>query len=128
MTAVPGSDRLPSGLGAAVPTRGKPGSQPNRLLYALLLLGIVIVVGPFIWMLLGSFKPQADFLRNPPPFLPTVPTLDNYNLLICPMLGYALAKLRWRGKRIVLAVVLATLMVPAGVTLVPNFVLMSSLD
>jgi multiple sugar transport system permease protein len=43
------------------------------------------------------------------------------------MLGYALAKLRWRGKRIVLAVVLATLMVPAAVTLVPNFVLMSSL-
>jgi multiple sugar transport system permease protein len=105
-------------------------------------------------MLLGSFKPQAEFLRNPPTFIPAQPTLDNYgrlierldfprfffnslvvasavtvgNLIFCPMLGYALAKLRWRGKRIVLGVVLATLMVPAGVTLIPNFVLMSTLD
>ena len=154
MAAVPGSDRLPSGLGAAVVARGKPDSQPNRMLYLLLFLGIVLVVGPFVWMLLGSFKPQVDFLRQPPPFFPSTPTVDNYqrlverldfprfffnstvvatavtvgNLVFCPMLGYALAKLRWRGKGIVLAVVLATLMVPAGVTLVPNFVLMSSLD
>ncbi len=154
MTAVPGSDRLPAGLGTVSAARGKPGGSSNRLLYALLLFGILLVVGPFLWMLLGSFKPQAEFLRNPPTFLPDAPTLDNYqrlverldfprfffnstvvaatvtagNLVFCPMLGYALAKLRWRGKRIVLGVVLATLMVPAGVTLIPNFVLMSSLD
>ncbi len=158
MSAVPGSDRLPAGLGTATAargqSRGRPGASTNWLLYALLLLGLLLVVGPFVWMLLGSFKPQGEFLRNPPTFLPSAPTLDNYgrlverldfprfffnstlvatavtvgNLIFCPMLGYALAKLRWRGKRIVLAVVLATLMVPAGVTLIPNFVLMSSLD
>ena len=43
------------------------------------------------------------------------------------MLGYALAKLRWHGKRVVMALVLATLMVPAGITLIPNFILMSNL-
>ena len=154
MTAVPGSDRLPAGLGTARSAQAKPGARPNWLLYVLLFIGILLVVGPFVWMLLGSFKPQGDFLRNPPTFLPSEPTLDNYqrlvdrldfprfffnstlvatvvtagNLIFCPMLGYALAKLRWRGKGIVLAVVLATLMVPAGVTLVPNFVLMSSLN
>jgi multiple sugar transport system permease protein len=153
MAAVPGSDRLPVGLGTDR-ARGKPGSSTNLALYGLLFLGIVLVVGPFLWMLLGSFKPQAEFLRSTPTFLPEAPTLDNYgrlverldfprfffnsivvaatvtagNLIFCPMLGYALAKLRWRGKRIVLGVVLATLMVPAGVTLIPNFVLMSSLD
>ncbi len=154
MTAVPGSDRLPAGLAPVRGARGKPGSGTNWLLYALLFFGILLVVGPFLWMLLGSFKPQAEFLRNPPTFLPDAPTMDNYqrlierldfprfffnstvvaaavtagNLIFCPMLGYALAKLPWRGKGIVLAVVLATLMVPAGVTLIPNFVLMSSLD
>ena len=49
------------------------------------------------------------------------------NLLFCPMLGYALAKLRWRGKRLIMGLVLATLMVPAGITLIPNFILMSNL-
>ena len=153
MSAVPGSDRLPAGLGTDR-ARGKPGSSTNWLLYLLLFLGIVLVVGPFLWMLLGSFKPQAEFLRSTPTFLPEAPTTGNYgrlverldfprfffnsivvaaavtagNLIFCPMLGYALAKLRWRGKRIVLGIVLATLMVPAGVTLIPNFVLMSSLD
>ena len=48
-------------------------------------------------------------------------------LIFCPMLGYALAKLRWHGKGLVMALVLATLMVPAGITLIPNFILMSNL-
>ena len=48
-------------------------------------------------------------------------------LVFCPMLGYALAKLRWHGKGLIMALVLATLMVPAGITLIPNFILMSNL-
>jgi multiple sugar transport system permease protein len=104
-------------------------------------------------MVMGAIKPSVDFLRNPPTFLPSTVTTDNFsrlfdqldfprfffnssvialavtvgNLIFCPMLGYALAKLSWRGKRVIMAVVLATLMVPAGVTLIPNFILMSSL-
>ncbi len=111
------------------------------------------MIGPFLWMVLGSIKPKADFLRNPPTFLPSELTNDNYGrlfdqldfprfflnsavialavtvgtLVFCPMLGYALAKLPWRGKRVVMGVVLATLMVPAGITLIPNFILMSNL-
>ena len=121
--------------------------------YVLLTLGILLMVGPFLWMLLGSLKPQAEFLVSTPAFLPKDPTLDNYerlfsrldfprfffnsavvalivtvgNVLFCPMLGYALAKLQWRGKRLIMGLVLATLMVPAGITLIPNFVLMSNL-
>jgi multiple sugar transport system permease protein len=122
-------------------------------IYLLLILGILLMVGPFLWMLLGSFKPQAEFLVSPPTFLPKDATIDNYqrlfgkldfprfffnssvvavavtvgNVLFCPMLGYALAKLQWRGKGLIMGLVLATLMVPAGITLIPNFVLMSNL-
>ncbi len=121
--------------------------------YLLLTLGILLMVGPFLWMLLGSLKPQAEFLVNPPTFLPKEPTTNNYerlfaqldfprfffnssvvalvvtigNVVFCPMLGYALAKLQWRGKRLIMGLVLATLMVPAGITLIPNFVLMRNL-
>ena len=142
------------------PTRGRPapddveGRRSNPwLIYLGLTFGILLMVGPFLWMLLGAFKPQAEFLVNPPTFLPKNPTTDNFtrlfdqldfprfffnsslvavavtlgNVLFCPMLGYALAKLRWRGKRLVMGLVLATLMVPAGITLIPNFVLMANL-
>ncbi len=113
----------------------------------------MLMVGPFLWMVLGSIKPESDFLQNPPTLLPSAATTNNYtrlfdqldfprfffnssvialavtvgNLLFCPMLGYALAKLRWRGKRLIMGLVLATLMVPAGITLIPNFILMSNL-
>jgi multiple sugar transport system permease protein len=130
---------------------GRAASSPWS--YIILTLGLVVMVGPFLWMLLGSLKPAADFLRNPPTFLPSVATTDNYGrlfeqldfprfffnsavialavtvgtLVFCPMLGYALAKLRWHGKGLIMALVLATLMVPAGITLIPNFILMSNL-
>ncbi len=138
----------------ALPDQAARRRAPSKVwIYALLTLGIVLMVGPFLWMLLGSLKPQAEFLVNPPTFLPKNPTTNNFerlftnldfprfffnsslvavavtlgNILFCPMLGYALAKLQWRGKRLVMGLVLATLMVPAGITLIPNFVLMRNL-
>jgi multiple sugar transport system permease protein len=134
---------------------GDAGRRSSRTwwIYLLLMLGLLLMVGPFLWMLLGSLKPQAEFLVSPPNFLPQAPTTDNYdrlfsqldfprfffnsslvalvvtvgNVLFCPMLGYALAKLQWRGKGLIMGLVLATLMVPAGITLIPNFVLMRNL-
>jgi multiple sugar transport system permease protein len=139
-----------------VVAKPKPDGQGARSIpwvYVILTLGLLLMIGPFLWMVLGSVKPSADFLRNPPTFLPSDPTTDNYTrlfeqlnfprfffnstlialavtvgtLIFCPMLGYALAKLRWHGKGLVMALVLATLMVPAGITLIPNFILMSNL-
>lgn len=121
--------------------------------YIVLTAGLVLMIGPFLWMVLGSVKPATDFLQSTPTFLPSEATTDNYTrlfeqldfpryffnsavialavtvgtLIFCPMLGYALAKLRWHGKGLIMALVLATLMVPAGVTLIPNFILMSNL-
>lgn len=136
------------------PAHAVGGRRRNTwLIYLGLILGILLMVGPFLWMVLGSLKPQAEFLVSTPTFLPKNPTTDNFqrlfdqldfprfffnssvvalvvtvgNVLFCPMLGYALAKLQWRGKRIVMGLVLATLMVPAGITLIPNFVLMRNL-
>jgi multiple sugar transport system permease protein len=86
-------------------------------IYVLLTLGVLLMIGPFLWMLLGSLKPQAEFLVTTPTFLPKAATTDNYqrlfsqldfprfffnssvvaavvtagNILFCPMLGYALA-------------------------------------
>jgi multiple sugar transport system permease protein len=149
MTAIPARPALPP----IAPGSGGRRARGAWWVYVLLTLGILLMVGPFLWMLLGSLKPQAEFLVNPPTFLPKAATTDNYerlfnqldfprfffnsslialvvtvgNILFCPMLGYALAKLNWRGKRLIMGVVLATLMVPAGITLIPNFILMRNL-
>jgi multiple sugar transport system permease protein len=104
-------------------------------------------------MLLGSFKPEAELQRVPPTWWPDTPTLANYrqlfdrldfprfftnsavvavavtagNLVFCSMVGYALAKLDFAGKRLLFLLVLGMLMVPGVVTFVPLFVLVSNL-
>lgn len=115
---------------------------------------LLLMVAPFLWMLSGAFKPEADIRKVPPVMIPSSPTLANYrelfsnldftsmftnsvivalavtagNLLFCSMLGYALAKLEFRGKRAVFTLVIATLMVPGLVTFVPLYVLVSNLQ
>jgi multiple sugar transport system permease protein len=124
------------------------------LLYAALIAGLVLMVGPFVWMILGSFKTTGELRRLPPTFLPEDPTTANYdelfdrldfpryffnsmvvalfvtagNLLFCSMLGYALAKLEFPGKRVLFTLMLGTLMVPSIVTFMPLFVLVSNMN
>jgi multiple sugar transport system permease protein len=123
------------------------------VLYVILVLALLAVVGPFVWMALSSVKPEAEIRAVPPTWLPETFTLQNYrdlfsrlnfplyffnstlvaalvtagNLLFCSLLGYALAKLRFPGKRALFIVVLGMLMVPGMVTFVPQFVLISNM-
>jgi multiple sugar transport system permease protein len=122
-------------------------------LYAVLTLGLFLVVVPFVWMLLSSFKPESEVRAVPPTWWPETGTLDNYdtllgrldfptymfnsvvvalavtvgNLVFCSMLGYALAKLDFPGKRALFAIVLGTLMIPGVVTFVPLFVMVTKM-
>jgi multiple sugar transport system permease protein len=118
-------------------------------IYAVLLVGLFLVVIPFVWMLVSSFKPEAEVRAVPPTWWPETLTLDNYdrlftqldfptyfmnslivalsvtvgNVVFCSMLGYALAKLSFPGKKVMFTIVLGTLMVPGVVTFIPLFVL-----
>jgi len=129
------------------------GSRSRSLTYVVLVLAVLVTLMPFIWMLLGSFKTQGEILRDPSGFLPADPTMSNYstwfrdlnigrffanslivavftvlgNLLFCSMVGYALAKLDFPGKRFLFLLVMLTLMVPGVVTFVPLFVMVSKL-
>jgi multiple sugar transport system permease protein len=123
-------------------------------LYALLSLGLLLTVVPFVWMLAGSFKTQQELLQATPSLIPEDPTTANYerfwerlnlprffwnsffiaamitvaNLLFCSMVGYALAKLRFAGRNALFVLVLGTLLVPSTVVIVPLFVLMAKLE
>jgi len=125
----------------------------KAVLYAVLVLGLLAVVGPFVWMALSSVKPEAEIREVPPTWWPETVTLENFrelfsrldfplyffnstlvaaavtagNLLFCSLVGYALAKLRYPGKRLLFLAVLGMLMVPGMVTFVPQFVLVSNM-
>jgi multiple sugar transport system permease protein len=123
-------------------------------LYAVLSLGLVVVAVPFVWMLVSSFKPEREVRAVPPTWWPETVTTGNYdtllgrldfptymlnsivvavavtvgNLVFCSMLGYALAKLEFPGKRALFGVVLGTLMIPGVVTFVPLFVMVTKMN
>jgi len=138
----------------ALPLNKKKRSAPSKWwLYIVLTIGFVAVVTPFVWMILGSFKGESELRQVPPTWWPESPTLDNYrqlfakesflryffnstvvaiavtvgNLIFCSMVGYALAKLTFRGKKVVFGMVMGTLLLPGMVTFVPLFVLVANL-
>ncbi|MEH2352403.1 carbohydrate ABC transporter permease [Nostoc sp.] len=126
----------------------------KALLYVLLTLYAIITLIPFLWALSASFKPLSEIVSGEPNFLPKNFTLDNYrqifrqeplfwrwlfnsvaiaisvtllNLLLNSMAGYALARLRFVGKRFWFFLILAVLAVPAQITLIPTFLILKAI-
>ena len=123
--------------------------QVNGLLLVLALLSLV----PLLWMFSVSFMPRGEAAQFPPPLLPSAPTLDNYrelfartgigrafanslivsvaitlgSLVVNVAAGYAFAKLRFRGRERLFQLLLAALVVPAQVAMLPLFLLMKQL-
>ena len=123
------------------------------LLYSVLALYAIITLIPFGWALSASFKPLTEIVAGEPNFLPKNFTFDNYkqifieeplflrwffnsviiaiavtilNLLFNSMAGYALARLRFRGRRFWFFLILAVLAVPIQVTLIPTFLILKT--
>jgi len=123
----------------------------TRVIAAVLLaLGGIAVSVPFIWMLVSSLKSPEDLLVYPPALIPRAWRVQNYldalytaqfalfalnsliyagcttvlTLLLCSMSGYALARLRFRGAGVIFVAILATMMVPEHVRLIPVYTLL----
>lgn len=115
-----------------------------------LLLGAVATSLPFFWMIFGAVKPASEAVASPPRLLPERPTLEYLRylfenlafgrylvntlvvvaigfvgLLLMAMAGYGFAKFRFRGGRAMFLVVLATMMVPAQVTMIPTYLILN---
>jgi multiple sugar transport system permease protein len=114
--------------------------------------GALITAFPFLWMLTTSLKPQRESIDFPPTVLPQDPTLEWYlrlfteldfgtylrntvivvaigfiGLLFMAMAGYAFAKFDFRGRRWMFFVVLATMMIPIQVTMIPTYLILNGL-
>ncbi|MCR8850397.1 carbohydrate ABC transporter permease [Rossellomorea sp. SC111] len=128
-------------------------SKAEKLFIILLLaLGGIIVSVPFIWMISSSFKPENEVLQIPPSLIPENPTLENYvnlfesmnfgvylrNTLIIvlfsfvglffnAMAGYGFAKYQFKGREKIFYIVLATMMIPAQVTMIPVYLILNEM-
>jgi multiple sugar transport system permease protein len=123
------------------------------VLHLALALGAVLTLAPLLWMVSASFMSAGEANDFPPRLLPRVFTLQNYvvlftrldlarsffnsalvatsatlvSLLVNSMAGYAFAKLRFRGREHAFQVLLAALVIPAQVGMLPLFLLLKAL-
>ncbi|MFJ4167945.1 carbohydrate ABC transporter permease [Paenarthrobacter sp. NPDC089714] len=114
-----------------------------------LLIAAVFVLGPVLWTLSTSLRPPSESFKLPPSFLPLNPDFTSYGqvfkqlniiglvvnsalvtgliavgqMITAALAGYAFAHLKFRGRGALFSIVLATMMVPAQVTIVPVFML-----
>jgi len=119
---------------------------------AFLALFSVVMLLPYVWMLLNSFKTMAE-INKANTFLPAVWTTQNYSkvfqtvpilfwfrnsvlvagsatiimLFTSSIVGYVFAKYRFRGKLVIFWFIMATMMVPAQATMIPSFLLINGL-
>ena len=125
----------------------------NILLVSPLVVGALAMFLPLVWTVSFSFGLPQEFFRLPPPVIPSAIRLDNYEevfarvqfltffrnsiivtasvtigqIITCSMAGFAFARLRFPGKRLIFVLFLASLMVPSQVTLIPVFLIVRAL-
>jgi ABC-type glycerol-3-phosphate transport system permease component len=122
-------------------------------IYAMLVLGAAAFLLPFLWMVSTALKQSDEVFTFPPTMFPASPQWQNFiegwtvlpfntfllntviitvlavlgNMVSCILPAYAFARLEARGKKVAFALMLATMMIPFEVTLVPTFIAFSKL-
>jgi ABC-type glycerol-3-phosphate transport system permease component len=134
--------------------RARTGPAPAVVVrYALLIVGAVVMITPFLYMVSTSFKSQTYVLTTPPQFIPVPATTQNYSealgsqnfvlyfanslliavvstagsVLLSSMMAFAFARFTFPGRELLFRVLLAGLTIPAVMLLVPQFILAKNL-
>jgi multiple sugar transport system permease protein len=131
--------------------RGWGGQATRAVVWVLLLAGGILMVMPFVYMVSTSLKTNAEVYELS--LVPRAPTLENYRrlggasgfprwflnsfaiavvttasvLFFDSLVGYTLAKFRFRGRRVVFLAILSTLMIPTEMLVLPWYVMSKNL-
>jgi multiple sugar transport system permease protein len=121
--------------------------------YFLLTLGGLVMALPFFWLVSSSLKRPGKIFILPPQWIPNPPQWNNYaqlftllpfglytrntliivvgavtgQLITASMAAYAFSRLRWPGRDLVFGALLATMMLPGAVTMIPVFIIFKTL-
>lgn len=126
----------------------------NFWMYVLLVSIAFVMLFPLLWLISTSFKsPTEDIFQFPPQLIPLQPTGQNFvtvwqnnpfgqylfnsivvatlavslNLLFCSLAAYPLARLEFRGKELIFAGVISTIMIPFQIVMIPLYILIVQL-
>ncbi len=121
--------------------------------YLVLILVFTLLVGPFVWELSLSFKGKGDNVYAVPPYIiPKTPTWNNYisvfrqvpvfrymlntvivailsiggNVIFSTMAGYALGRLKWRGRNLLFTIFMGTMVIPVEGVVISQFLIVRS--
>lgn len=123
------------------------------VLFIILALGAIVILFPIAWMLSTALKSAPEVAQYPPKLMPEHPLFENFaiawqkapftrytintliivaftvigNVLSNSLVAYAFAKIDFKGRKLLFKVILATMMIPGFVTLVPTYVIFSKL-
>ncbi len=121
--------------------------------YTALILGSIIMIFPFVWMILTSSKTVSESMQIPPTIFPNQLMADNFvealaslpfvnmylntilmiifrvifAVLFSSMAGYAFAKLRFKGKNLLFGIVLMQMMLPSQIFIIPQYQMVAKL-
>ena len=128
-------------------------TRSHAVIHLVLIIGAVIMIFPFVWMILTSLKTNVESLKLPPTLLPEAFNTDSYKLVldelpfgklyintllmifwrvVCAvvfssMAGFAFAKLRFPGKNVLFIIVLTQMMLPNQIYVLPQFQMLSKI-
>ena len=123
----------------------------TTLTYVVLILGSILMIFPFVWMLLTSFKTQAESMAIPPQIFPSQWNFDNFTtaltslpfmnlyvntgllivfrvlcaVIFSSMAGYAFAKLQFPCKNLLFSIVLVQMMLPSQIFITPQYLMLA---
>ncbi|MEC0259250.1 L-arabinose transport system permease protein AraQ [Paenibacillus sp. GM2FR] len=121
--------------------------------HLVLILFAVIFLFPFVWLVMTSLKTPEEILMFPPSILPETFQWSNYKealqaipftrymmntFLICivniigqlfsaPLVAYSISRIPWRGRNIIFTIVVATMILPAQVQMIPQYIIFTKL-
>lgn len=127
------------------------GKERNLFAHLCLFATVGVFAMPLVWMILSSLKSPEQLSANPYAALPDQPRWSNYpeaiksmryfwvylrntlflcvgsvigTLFSCSLVAYGFARLRWRGRNLLFAILIATMLLPWHVTMIPRFLLL----
>ena len=139
---------------APIAAAPRPRLHAGRVaLHVMLVVLSLLMVAPFVWMVLSSLKTHDEILSYPPTLLPSVWDWANYpealewapfgtyfrnslliavshtviNVVVAAMAGYALARVPFRGRSLVMMLVIAAMMIPTFSKIVPQYLLVKTM-
>ena len=134
-------------------TKSQKERVSSIILFVVLTLGAILILFPIAWMICTALKSAPEIAMYPPKLLPEKPMFENFiiawgkapftkytintliivffsiigNVFVNSFVSYGFAKVDFAGKNILFTCILATMMIPGFITLVPTYVIFSKL-